>query len=38
LFCVLGVVLKTSIDVYNLFYLNSISLDRNDSTPRKIDR
>jgi hypothetical protein len=37
LFCVLGVVLQTILDVYNCFTC-IVSLYRNDPTPRKIDR
>jgi hypothetical protein len=37
LFCVLGVVLQTNVDVYNCFTC-IVSLYRNDPTPRKIDR
>jgi len=35
LFCV---VLQTILDVYNLFYLNIVSLYCSDPTHRKIDR
>ena len=37
MFCVLGVVLQTILDVYNCFTC-IVSLYRNDPTPRKIDR
>ena len=37
LFCVLGFVLQTILDVYNCFTC-IVSLYRNDPTPRKIDR
>ena len=37
LFCVLGVVLQTILDVYNCFTC-IVSLYRNDPTPCKIDR
>ena len=37
MFCVLGVVLQTILDVYNCFTC-IVSLYRNDPTPRNIDR
>jgi hypothetical protein len=37
LFCVLGVVLQTILDVI-IYFTCIVSLYRNDPTPRKIDR